>query len=85
MLTAMAFDAQPKIRGRAMAVNYGFDRVRFITPVRSGLRIRGKFVLKEVVDRGPKEIMSRSEATVDIENTSKPALIADWLGISYMA
>lgn len=84
MLAAMAFDAQPKIAGRAMAVNYGFDKVRMLTPVRSGSRIRGRFVLKEIVDRGPKEFLSKSEVTVEIEGSAKPALIAEWLGISYL-
>lgn len=85
MLAAMGFDAQPEIEGRVMAVNYGFDRVRMMTPVRSGSRIRARFVLKEIVERGPEEIMTRSEATVEIDGVEKPALIADWLGISYFA
>jgi acyl dehydratase len=85
MLAAMAFDAQPSIAGRAMAVNYGFDRVRMLTPVRSGARVRGRFVLREIVDRGPKEIMTKSEATVEIEGSPKPALVAEWIGISYFA
>lgn len=85
MLAAMAFDAQPKIAGRAMAVNYGFDKVRMLTPVRAGSQIRGRFVLKEIVDRGPKEFLSKSEVTVEIDGAPKPALIAEWLGISYFA
>lgn len=85
MLAAMAFDAQPSIAGRAMAVNYGFDRVRMLTPVRSGARVRGRFVLREIIDRGPKEIMTKSEATVEIEGSPKPALVAEWIGISYFA
>lgn len=85
MLAAMAFDGQPQIEGQVMAVNYGFDRVRMITPVRSGSRIRAVFVLKEITERGPNEIMTRTEATVEIEGSTKPALVADWLGISYFA
>lgn len=85
MLAAMAFDAQPKIAGRAMAVNYGFDRVRLLSPVKAGTHVRGRFVLKEIVDRGPREFLSKTEATVEIEGSSKPALIAEWLGISYLA
>lgn len=85
MLAAMAFDAQPRIAGRAMAVNYGFDRVRLLSPVKAGTRVRGRFVLKEIVDRGPREFLSKTEATVEIEGSSKPALIAEWLGISYLA
>jgi len=84
MLAAMAFDAQPGIAGRAMAVNYGFDRVRMLTPVRSGARVRGRFKLLEIIDRGPKELMTKSEATVEIEGSPKPALVAEWIGISYL-
>lgn len=85
MLAAMAFDAQPNISGRAMVVNYGFDRVRFMTPVSSGKKIRGRFELLEIVERGPKEFMSKSKVTVEIEGVEKPALVAEWLGISYLA
>lgn len=85
MLAAMSFDAQPDIQGRAMAVNYGFDRVRMLSPVRSGSRIRGRFVLKEIIDRGPKEFLTKTEATIEIEGSEKPALVADWLGITYLA
>ena len=85
MLAAMGFDAQPDIEGRVMAVNYGFDRVRMMSPVKSGSLIRARFVLKEIIDRGPNEFMTRSEATVEIDGVAKPALIADWLGISYFA
>ena len=85
MLAAMGFDAQPDIEGRVMAVNYGFDRVRMMSPVKSGSLIRARFVLKEIIDRGPNEFMTRSEAAVEIDGVAKPALIADWLGISYFA
>ena len=82
LLAPMAFDAQPTISNTAMVVNYGFDRIRLIAPVSAGSRIRGHFVLKEVVDRGPKEIMARTEVTVEIEGGGKPALVADWLGLT---
>ena len=82
LLAPMAFDAQPMIRHTAMVVNYGFDRIRLIAPVPAGSRIRGHFVLKEVMDRGPKEIMARTEVTVEIEGGAKPALVADWLGLT---
>lgn len=85
MLAAMSFDAQPVVKGKAMGVNYGFDRVRMISPVRSGSRIRGRFVLTSITDRGPKEFMTKTETTIEIEGSDKPALIADWLGITYLA
>jgi len=72
-------DLHPRRHGR---LNYGFDRIRLIAPVPAGSRIRGHFVLKEVVDRGPHEIMARTEVTVEIEGGGKPALVADWLGLT---
>ena len=45
MLSAIAYDALPRVEGLAMGVNYGFDKVRFVAPVRAGARIRGRFKL----------------------------------------
>lgn len=85
MLAAMAYDGMPKIAGRVMGVNYGFDKVRFITPVRSGKKVRAKFRLLEVTQRTPKEFMTKSEVTIEIEGVDKPAVVAEWLGISHFA
>ena len=74
LLAPMAFDGQPTVAGTVMSVNYGFDRVRLMAPVPAGSPIRARFVLKEVVDRGPKEIMAKTEVTVEIEGAEKPAL-----------
>jgi acyl dehydratase len=85
MLAAMAYDGLPGIKGHVMGVNYGFDKIRFISPVRSGNRVRAKFRLLEVTTRNPKEFMSKSEVSVEIEGVEKPALMAEWIGISYFA
>jgi acyl dehydratase len=68
-----------------MGVNYGFNKVRFVTPVRSGSRVRARFRLLEVTARNPKEFMTKSEVSVEIEGSDKPALVAEWLGVSYLA
>jgi acyl dehydratase len=85
MLAAMSFDGQPNIKGKVMGVNYGFDKVRMISPVRSGSRIRGRFKLLSITDRGPKEFMTKTEATIEIEGSDKPAVVAEWLGITHLA
>lgn len=85
LLAPMSFDALPAIAGAAMSVNYGFDRVRLMTPVRAGSRVRGRFVLQEVVDRGPNEILAKSLVTVEIEGGDKPALVAESLGLTRFA
>ncbi len=83
MLAAMTYDALPAVKGRIMGVNYGFDKIRFLTPVRPGGRVRARFKLLDVTLRNPKEYLSKSEVSVEIEGVDKPALIAEWLGVSY--
>ncbi|MBR0930172.1 MaoC family dehydratase [Bradyrhizobium diazoefficiens] len=85
MLSVMSYEVMPAIAGTTMGVNYGFDKLRFISPVRSGNRIRGRFVLAEAKLRKPNELQSRANVTVEIEGEDKPALVADWLGLIYSA
>jgi acyl dehydratase len=75
----------PVIQGTTIGVNYGFDRLRFISPVRSGSRVRGRFTLAEATLRKPTELLSRTSVSVEIEGEEKPALVADWLGLTYFA
>ncbi|WP_406854784.1 MaoC family dehydratase [Alsobacter sp. KACC 23698] len=79
LLSVMAYDAVPSLEGSAMGVNYGFDRLRFVSPVKPGSRVRGRFALREIVERSAAELMLRVGATVEIEGQDKPALVADWL------
>ena len=85
LLSIMSYEVMPVIAGTTMGVNYGFDRLRFISPVRSGKRVRGRFVLAEAKLRKPGELQSRTNVTVEIEGEDKPALVADWLGLIYFA
>ncbi|WP_025035725.1 MaoC family dehydratase [Bradyrhizobium sp. DOA9] len=85
LLSIMSYEVMPVIAGTTMGVNYGFDKLRFISPVRSGKRVRGRFVLTEAKLRKPNELQSRTNVTVEIEGEDKPALVADWLGLIYFA
>jgi len=85
MLSAIAYDALPKVSGLAMGVNYGFDKVRFIAPLRAGRRIRGRFTLSALTQRSAREWQSRKAVTLEIEDEDKPALIADWLSLYFLA
>ena len=64
-----------------MAVNYGLEQVRFLAPVRSGKRVRGRFVLDSVDEKGPGRVLIRHRVSVEIEGEDKPALTALWLGL----
>ncbi|HEY0422896.1 MAG TPA: MaoC family dehydratase [Rhodopila sp.] len=85
LLSIMSYEVMPVIQGTTMGVNYGFDRLRFISPVRSGSRVRGRFRLAEAKLRKPTELLSRTNVSVEIEGEEKPALVADWLGLIYFA
>jgi acyl dehydratase len=81
LLSAMNFDCVPKVREQTMGINYGFDRIRFMSPVKSGSRIRGHFTLAEARFRGASMLMTSYEISVEIENEKKPALTATWVTI----
>lgn len=62
-------------------LNYGLDRVRWISPLRVGSRIRNRAVLTSWDDKGDDRILFRTRNTIEIEGEAKPALVADWLGL----
>ena len=82
LLSAMNYDCLPKIREQTMGINYGFEKVRFMSPVKPGNRIRGHFILTEARFRGAGMIMLTYEVTVEIEDERKPALTATWITIT---
>ena len=84
MLSTLLAEVMPRIEGTHTSINYGFDKIRFLTPVKTGARIRGRFVLKELTERGKGEVLFRNEVTVEIEGGAKPALVAEWLGMAVL-
>jgi acyl dehydratase len=83
LLSRMAADAMLIPEGVKMAVNYGLDRVRFLAPVRSGSRVRGRFTLDSIEEKAPGQLLMRHVVTVEIEGEDKPALTAVWLGLIF--
>lgn len=69
----------PQIQGVKMGVNYGGNKVRFLQPVRSGKRVRGRFKLIEFAEKRPGQWQQTNEFTVEIEGEEKPAMIAEWI------
>ncbi|NKX63793.1 MaoC family dehydratase [Labrenzia sp. 5N] len=84
LLSAMGVEAQPKIKGATMGINYGFDKVRFLAPVKVGSRVRGRFVLARLSRPKPQEVDIVWQSTVEIENGKRPALAAEWLNRFYL-
>ena len=81
LMSQMSYQAAPVLEGVAMGVNYGFDKLRFLTPVRSGSKVRGRFRLVGAEDKGGGRWLIKHEVTVEIDGADKPALIAEWLGM----
>jgi acyl dehydratase len=67
-----------------MVVNYGFQKVRFIAPVRSGKRVRGRFTLAAMEEKKPGQWQFLHHVTVEIEGEERPALQAGWIGLIFI-
>ena len=83
LLSRMGAEAMLIPDGVKMAVNYGLDRVRFLAPVKSGKRVRGRFTLDSVEEKAPGQALMRHTVNVEIEGEDKPALTAIWLGLIF--
>lgn len=84
LLAGMADEALPIIANRRMGINYGFEKMRFLSPVPAGSRVRGRFTLAGCDERKPGEFQLNYKVTVEIENSDKPALAAEWLVLALM-
>ncbi len=78
LLSAMAYDAMEAPEAQ-FGLNYGFDKVRFLNFVKAGKRVRGRFNLRELVEKRPGQWQATFGVTVEIEDEAKPALSAEWL------
>ncbi len=84
LLTHLGASANPenpdpkRFEGIVMGVNYGFEKVRFVSPVKVGSRIRAHSLLSKVELKG-NAIQQTRTMTIEIDGQDKPALVADWL------
>ena len=72
-------DLHPK-----MGINYGLNKVRFISPVRVGKRIRLRSRLLNVEDVGPNVYQMTYQQTIEIEGEERPAMVAETIGRAYL-
>lgn len=84
LCSAFAYQALPSVAGVKMGVNYGLNKLRFMAPVKSGRRVRGRFTLADVVQRADGAWQSTLAVTVEIEGEAKPALAAEWVSLQYL-
>ena len=83
LLSRMAAEVMLMPETLKMAVNYGCERVRFLAPVRSGKRVRGRFTLECVEEKAPGQLLVRHLVSVDIEDEDRPALVGQWLTLLF--
>jgi acyl dehydratase len=83
LLSALMRDAVT-VDGPRMTLNYGLNRVRFVSPVPSGSRIRARIALAGIDDKGD-SIQATWGVTVERERSDKPAVIAEWIVRYYPA
>lgn len=84
LLSSFGREALPAIRDRAIGINYGLERVRFLSPVRVGSRLRGRFGLLALTMRRERELQMRYAVTIELEGSDRPALAAEWLTLAIL-
>jgi acyl dehydratase len=82
MLSAMA--KLPHLDNIKMGVNYGSDKLRFLSPVKSGKRVRAHFKLAAFEEKRPGQIQQTQEVSIEIEGEDKPALICEWISQTFV-
>jgi len=81
LCSCFAFDVVETLEGEAAGINYGFNKLRFLSPVPCGSRIRGVFTLDAVQQKSPTTLLRTFGLKVEIEGSDTPALVAEWLSL----
>lgn len=84
LLSAMAYETVPPLEGAEMGINYGFDRLRFVSPVKCGARVRARFKLVSANVRPSGWVQIQHDVTIEIEGEKKPAITAQWLTLAVL-
>ena len=79
LASKFALEVLPEDESNNIRVNYGFDRIRFISPVMCDSRVRGHFTLRNLTMSKPKELKQVYNLSIEIEKFDRPALVADWI------
>jgi len=82
LASKFSYECMQEMPGQVMGINYGFNKLRFLSPVPSGSRLRGRFTLTSVRQRSESELLREHKLTIEIEGHDSPALVAEWLGLS---
>lgn len=81
MLVKMVEDVGMKPENVVMGINYGFDKIRFLAPVRAGKRVRAHVEVLDVTEKDGDRFLIKQGISVEIEGEETPALVAEWLSM----
>ena len=81
MLTYLTENCRLILEGTVMGINYGFDKVRFVMPVKVNSRIRARSKPLSCTEKNSGQWLIKSEVTVEIEDEEKPAIVSEWLSM----
>ncbi len=84
MLSRFAETGLPSVPGAKMGMNYGLNKVRFLSPVPSGAKLRGRFTLASAEEKNPGQLLLCHTITIEIDGAEKPAAVADWLSLIFI-
>ena len=83
LLSAMYYDAVPENDALKIGINIGFDKLRFLAPVRCNDNIRGVFQLAKITEKDSNTVTLTWDTRIEIKGSSKPALLASWIERQY--
>ena len=83
LLSSFSYAAKYVPEGIKMSVNYGLNKVRFLSPVPVGSRVRSRMVISSLEEKGPNQFLMTTTHTIEIEGQDRPACIAEALGLMY--
>ncbi len=84
LLAGLAPEIMPAVESTSMGVNFGFDRIRFLTPVLCGAEVRARLTITAVTERAPNVLQANMQAVMEINGAPKPALVAAWMTLTYV-
>jgi len=82
LASSFVYECFPVLPGQVMGINYGMNKMRFLSPVKAGAEIRGRFTLQGAKARSDTELMRENLMTIEIKGQETPALVAEWLGLA---
>ncbi|HTJ68873.1 MAG TPA: MaoC family dehydratase [Actinospica sp.] len=83
LIPALAWEVYT-VEGARLSVNYGLNKLRFITPVKVGSRVRARVSIASVEDVPGDALQVTAAVTVELEGAPKPAAVAETLSRIYL-